>query len=180
MKKVLFAIAAMAACVSASAQLWLGGVVGFGNTSYYTEGAKSSTQWRFAPTVGYALDDKLDVGLKLDLQGTSGDTKYTSIGIKPFVRYTFFSAGDFSFFADGQVGYNYNKYGDGDGTWNFVVSVNPGIKYQLSEHFTVAGMLYGEGLFFRHYKEPADKTGTSNQFGLECGSSLNFGLFYTF
>ena len=162
MKKVLFAIAAMAACVSASAQLWVGGVVGFGNTSYYTEGAKSSTEWRFAPTAGYALDDKLDVG------------------IKPFVRYTFLSAGDFGLFLDGQVGYSYNKYGDADGTWNFVISVNPGIKYQLSEHFTVAGMLFGEGLFFRHYKEPEDKIGVSNQFGLECGSSLNFGLYYTF
>lgn len=181
MKKILFAIAALATSMAASAQVWVGGVVGFENESFYTEGSNSYTSWRIEPTVGYALSDNLEVGLGFGVSGTKqGDTKSTKFNIQPFVRYTFFSAGDFSMFADGKVGYNYSKYGDADGTWDFGINIKPGIKYQLTENFSIVGQLYGDGLYFKQYKEPETKTGTKNQFGLECGTGLSFGLYYTF
>ena len=84
MKKVLFAIAALATCMTASAQLWVGGALKLGNESNWNDD-KSGTEWRIAPTVGYALDDALEVGLGFAIGGTSkGDYSDFNFRIAPF------------------------------------------------------------------------------------------------
>lgn len=173
MKKVLFAIAALATCMTASAQLWIGGNFNFGTNS--VKDGDATTSWGIAPSVGYALDDKIEVGLTFGIDGTkTGDAKSTNFQIAPFARYTFLSAGDFSMFGQAKVAYNYNKVGD-DGTSNFGVAIQPGIKYAVSDNFSFVALL-GQGLYFTSYSDG----NTKSRFGINFNDAFTFGIVYAF
>jgi long-subunit fatty acid transport protein len=187
MKKVLFAIAAMTACVSASAQLWVSGSVGIGNTANWNED-KAKTTWNFSPSIGYALDDALEVGLALGLDGSSkDDNSEFNFSIAPFARYTFLSEGDFSMFIQGNIEFaaysekNHNtgltkKDIKGQG---FGVRIMPGVKYTLTDNFAIVatfGSLYYEHQDF----DPEYYNNVQNRFGCNIFSGLNFGLVYSF
>lgn len=179
MKKVLFAIAALASCMTASAQLWVSGGLNLDNQSYWNDD-DTRTSWSLEPAIGYALDDALEVGLSFGIGGSSkGDDKSTNFSIAPFARYTFLSEGDFSMFVQGQLGYTYHKdknpLGE-DKSWSFGVSFCPGIKYALTDQFAIVAT-FGN-LYFDH--DDSDWGGAQNGFGLNINSGLNFGLVYSF
>jgi long-subunit fatty acid transport protein len=182
MKKVLFAIAAMAACVSASAQLWVSGGVEYHGAAITNESTygddKAKTTWNFNPAIGYALDDALEVGLELNLNGTSKDDKSTfDFKIAPFARYTFLSEGAFSMFLQGSIDfYSYSGKNPEIKGQRFGASIKPGIKYILTDNFAIAAT-FGD-LSYRH----TDKDGSSdqNRFNCSIGSNLSFQLVYSF
>lgn len=179
MKKVLFTIAAMAACMTASAQLWVAGSVNLGNQSYWNN-EDSRTNWGINPTIGYALDDALEVGLDFGISGsTQGDNKPLNFSIAPFARYTFFTDGDFSMYLQGAVSYGFYKHpttDDKDTT--FGISIQPGIKYTLTDNFAlVAGL---GSLSFNHNNPKGPSAGPQNGFGLNLSTALDFGLVYSF
>ena len=180
MKKVLFAIAALATCMTASAQLWVGGALKLGNQSNWNDD-KSGTEWLINPTVGYALDDALEVGLGFAIGGTSkGDYSDFNFNIAPFARYTFLSEGDFSLFLEGQVSYGYSKVKDADkADWNFRFEIEPGVKYALTDNFSMVAKL--GGIFFDHNNPAASPSAAKqNTFGLDFGTGLSLGLYYSF
>jgi len=194
MKKFLFAVAAMAACVTASAQLWVGGSLSFDNSKRWAND-NSSIEWRISPKIGYALDDALEVGLGFSIGGYSWEsnleTKDTDLGfsIAPFARYTFFSEGDFSMFIEGNVEYSYYKeksepkVGDSSEakSWSFGVNILPGIKYALTDNFALVAQ-FG-ALSFTHAQPDKDNkpwTGSQNSFRFSLYSGVSFGLYYSF
>jgi len=196
MKKVLFAIAAMATCMTASAQLWVSGGLNFGSQSYWNVD-DSQTSWGISPAIGYALDDALEVGLEFGISGTSQkDDSSLNFSIAPFARYTFLSEGDFSMFIQGKVGYNYGNVKTSVSTttsgvtttttterktWGFDIDIEPGIKYAFTDNFAMAATL--GGLYFKHNDpEKASAFGgtTQNGFGLSFSTNLKLSLVYTF
>lgn len=185
MKKILFAIAALASCMTASAQFWVAGSVGVSNSSYYNDD-NSRTNWNFSPAVGYALDDALEVGLSLGVSGYShGDDKTFNFSIAPFLRYTFLTDGDFSMYLQGNLNLEHenNKYviaGDEieNKTTIYGIAIRPGIKYTLTDQFAIVATL--GGFYFDHTKEPDPSAGLKNSFGLNINTGLDFGLVYSF
>ena len=194
MKKFLFAVAALATCMSASAQLWVGGSLKLDNSKDWDHD-NSTTSWNISPKIGYALDDALEVGLGFGIGGSSfkqnDETKKTSFdfSIAPFARYTFFTDGDFSMFVEGNVEYAYHKTKkepkSGSATesknWSFGINIMPGIKYALTDQFALVATV--GTLSFNHHrpdKELSTWYGTQNQFSLYLDSAVSFGLYYSF
>ena len=171
--------------MTASAQFWVSGSVGFSNSSYYSND-NTQTNWNFSPAVGYALDDALEVGLGLGLSGSSyADDKSFNISIAPFLRYTFLSDGDFSMYLQGGLYLDYLKDKDViagvevvDKNTRYGISIRPGIKYTLTDQFAIVATL--GGLYFDHTKEPDPSAGHKSTIGLNIDSGLDFGLVYSF
>lgn len=178
MKKFLFVVAALATSLAASAQLWVAGGVNVGSSRSWGDD-KSTTTWGISPSIGYALDDALEVGLNFGLNGSSyDDASRFGFDIAPFVRYTFLSEGDFSLFVEGEVGYTYSKIKDADNaSWAFGAKIQPGIKYAFTDHFAMVAKM--GGLYFDH-NDPAVGGGLQNKFGLNFNTDLKFGLVYSF
>lgn len=173
MKKFLFVVAALATSLTASAQLWVGGSLGFDSNA--VKDGDPTTNWLFEPTVGYALNDNLEVGLTLLIEGSKhGDDKNTYIGIAPFARYTFLSAGDFSLFGQASIPYLNTKVGD-NSTSRFGVRIQPGVKYALTDQFSMFALL-GNGLYFDSYSDG----NTKSRFGFDITTGLSLGLVYSF
>ena len=194
MKKFLFAVAVLATSLTASAQLWVGGSLNFDNSKEWDEN-KASTSWGISPKIGYALDDALEVGLGFGIRGASfennAETKSSqlSFSVAPFVRYTFFSDGNFSLFVEGNVSYAYNsdkeepKVGETSKTndWEFGVNILPGFKYTLTDHFALVGTI--GSLSYTHnrpYKDAKTWYGNQNSFRFNLHSGYSIGLYYAF
>ncbi|MBP5772402.1 MAG: outer membrane beta-barrel protein [Bacteroidaceae bacterium] len=180
--KKMFLMAAMAvASLTANAQTWIGGSLGFDYEKYKNADAK--TYFSIAPTVGYNLSDAWAIGLELNLGfGSEGMSslhesgyKTTEVKVAPFARYTFAKLGMASFFVDGGFGLGYAKLEkngvSADGTtWH--IGFRPGISLAFSENLSgVATLGY---LGFRHMED-------YSHFGLNAnGNALSLGLYYTF
>lgn len=179
MKKVLFAIAAMAACMSANAQLWISGGASVSNDSEWNDD-KSATQWNITPAIGYALDDALEVGLELNLEGYKKDeTSRFNFKISPFARYTFFTDGDFSMFLQGNIDFaNYSQKSPDRKGQVFGVSIKPGVKYALTDNFAMVATV-GK-LYWTHEDRTEYYYNDQNSFGVGVGSNLSFSLVYSF
>ena len=188
MKKILLMAAFAVATLSANAQVWVGGALGFNYEKIKDTDAK--TTFTIAPTVGYNLDEKWAIGLELGL-GFSNDgyglilpeyngVKTTAVNVAPFARYTFAKAGMVSFFVDGGFGLAYEKEEktitnnvkvSEDGTvWH--IGFRPGISLALSDNWSAVATM---GYFGYQHAEDY------NRFGLGVnGNALSFGLYYTF
>ena len=91
MKKILFSVLIMAGFSTAQAQTEKGDWMVGGYFRLNT--ADENTQIGFAPNAGIFAIDNLAVGGNLMLNHTkSGNNKYTTFGIGPFVRYVFTTA----------------------------------------------------------------------------------------
>ena len=182
MKKVLFVIATLALCMSANAKYWFSGSLGFNSQSVYGTDNKEKTQY-FCPEFGMAIEDALEVGVGLNIvnpTALSGQQKF-SFGFAPFLRYTFLNEGSFHMFVQGSFeyevvspsGYNY---------WNLGLYIQPGIRFDLSDQWSIVSKF--EGLKYVHtsqaelaYPGPQKQ----NYFGLGADfSALSFGLVYEF
>lgn len=179
MKKVLFAIAAMAACVTANAQLWVSGSAGIWNQSTWNDD-KTATSWSFYPSIGYALDDALEVGLELRLYGYGkDDNSEFDFGIAPFARYTFLSEGNFSMFLQGNI--EFSSYSEKNPDFKgkaFGLGIVPGVKYTLTDKFAIVSS-FGS-LYYYHNDRTEYNDRNQNLFGCTIFSDLEFGLVYTF
>ena len=85
MKKILLMAAFAVATLTANAQVWIGGGLGFNYEK--PKDVDAATIINIAPQVGYVLDEKFGLGLELQLQlfnKQAGDK--TNIQVAPFVR----------------------------------------------------------------------------------------------
>ena len=168
MKKVFLTLALMLTTMVASAQWYVGGGIGFGKSEI---AEVETTQFAFTPEAGYTIDENWTVGAALGVDWTK-DT-YTQFSVNPYVRYTFFKVGNFSFFADGVVELGSVKPDEGDSSFTWGIGVKPGIGYSFTEHFSIAGHLGWLG--HRDFDDAGEATAITLN-----SSNLSFSLYYSF
>lgn len=149
MKKVFLTSVVAMMSVVASAQMWMGGAVGFGIED--PDVGDKITTVTIAPEVGYTLNEKWDIAAAFNYSyEKQGDIKNTGWAIEPYARYTFAEVGIAKFFVEGAVAYgseeetmvdvNTGKTTKADG-WQFSIGVRPGIKVDVNDNLAVVTKL---------------------------------------
>ena len=207
MKKIVMMAVMAVAALSANAQVWIGGEVGFNTTTntIKVNGAstdKTTNNFILAPEVGYNLNEKWAVAMKLgfihaddnsDVKGLISNVLPFEIGsiatnafaINPYVRYTFVKAGNFSFFADGGIGYaNIHVNGMSDYFKNInqlKVGINPGVTYAISPKVSLVAHL-GDLSYQSTWSKAKnyDVKVSQNKFNIGLWNSISFGAYYNF
>lgn len=168
MKKVLVLLFAVMATMTVSAQLYVGGSVGFGSAK--AENADAVTTYRIMPEIGYNLSESWAIGATLGYEKTG----YKTFQIAPYARYTFVNTDLLDLFVDGEVAYMSSKEDvDGaDSVNGFGINIKPGLAVNLSENISLIAK-YG----LLGYNK-MDKVST---FGLNLDASkIDFGFIYKF
>lgn len=170
MKKSLLAVAfAMVAMVS-SAQIYVGGSLGFNATS---NDNVSSNNFGVHPEVGFVMDETLSFGATLDLTTSSskaGNYKSSSNswGFAPYARYTFFNSGILSCFVDGVISISGAKNTDA----TFGLYVKPGIALNIADNISLVSHLGKLGW---------SNANKNSNFALQADASIaKVGVYYTF
>lgn len=184
MKKLILAAFVAVASLTASAQIWVGGEVGF-NTWKESNPTDKGHQFVVAPEVGYKLTDKLDVAVLIGFAHAKNadelfnyeipDFDYANgFKLNPYLRYTFAKAGNFSFFADG--GFTYallHICGDSKSFNYWDISVKPGIAYSLSDKVSLVAHVGYIG-----YQFTKKDDWKHNQFGVGLdGNDISLGCY---
>ena len=183
MKKVLFVIAALALSMTASAKYWFGGTLGYDNKSYYNND-KNKGALVIAPSVGMAIEDYLELGADINIANytnlNANKAKQFWFSFAPFLRYTFLTEGNFNMFVQGGVEYGIVSP-EGNKAWHLTFQIQPGIRYMMSDHWSVVAKM--DGFYFTHCNDPEDPIGGDFKnnvgFGIDC-SALKLGLIYEF
>lgn len=156
---ILIAIFACLATTGLKAQMYIGGGFGintiggkFDNGNQVTD-KPSEFNFNFSPEFGKFLSEKTAIGVSLNL-GLSVknnnaavetiDTE-TEFGISPYLRYYAITAGKFSVFGQGNIGFAYavtkSKNGetttDGPKHTQFAFTVLPGLAYELNDKISL-------------------------------------------
>lgn len=120
--KRFFIALSLFACFNAKAQLFTTGSLGIGYAS-------NLFQVEAVPGVGYEINDKWAVGLSL---GVSTIGKDIFGVIDPYVRYTFFNKGAFSFDVKGKAGGYFSSVS--------IISFGaaPSIRYEIDKKWQIA------------------------------------------
>lgn len=187
MKKVLFAIAALALCMNVNAKYWFSGSLGFENLSLYTTDNKAKTL-DFSPSFGMALENNIELGLGLGIvdnhyyrNNKTEVQQAFSFKFAPFIRWTFIEDGNFDMFVQGGFSYQVTSP-SGFNFWELGLNVSPGIRYHLSDSWSIQAMC--RGFEFAHMSEP-ERGGFGgemykNKLGLNIDTAMEFGLVYEF
>ncbi len=206
MKKIMMTLAAVAVAATMNAQVWVGGELGISTTKDKVERGGVSTDYNatnftFAPELGYNLDEKWSVAIKLgfahneadadaqnlvsDFLPINGKLMTNSFSIKPYVRYTFVKAGNFSAFVDGGISYSSVHVNNLSKVINninaFGVSVNPGISYAVSEKVGLVAHI-GDLSYNTMWCKAKDVDVKVSKSGFNLGlwNSISFGAYYNF
>ena len=171
-------VAALAvATLTANAQMWVGGSIGYDYTK--ADGADFGTNTlTVSPQVGYSFNDKWGIGLEIDWNHVKYDQRVTNdFGVALFARWTFAKAGIASFFLDGGVDFgSYSESLNGvgpDATTQFGIGVRPGIALNVSDHVSLIARAGFIG--WRNVKDKYSQfTVCANE------SPLSLGAYYSF
>lgn len=172
----MMAVMAVAA-MTADAQIWLGGQVGFqaGEVNDL-----NVTQYQLLPEIGYKLTDRWDMACRIgiDYSKVEHSESASAFVFNPYARYTFYQTGKVGFvldmgftiktgdFYDSAIG---KTYGD-ETAWGFGIA--PGVKYAASDKVTFVATVGGLGYH---------AAGDDHAFGLTAnGNALQFGCYYNF
>ena len=142
MKKKIIALVALLACfaMGASAQVYVGGSLGFTSSKLSTGGHdQDGSSFKLLPEIGYQLDQDISIGVQIgyshgyaafgsltvtDIKAAMNtgistmmdiyedDYKLNSFTFAPYVRYTFARYGQVNLFFEGSVGYSNVKSDD--------------------------------------------------------------------
>lgn len=175
MKKIMMIAVMAVAAISANAQMWVGGSLGFNNSK--VDGDESSvTNFSIKPEVGYSLNEKWDVALGIGYSFSDANRSTNTFSINPYARYKFVQAGNFYAFCDGGVAYaTKHMQGDEDNTNSFGVGFNPGIGYDLTEKVTLVAHV-GDLSYIHAWQGDAKK----NTFNLSLTNNISFGAYVKF
>jgi len=179
MKKMILAALVAVCSLSANAQVWVGGQVGFG--VYHNDAAdKNTTNFNITPEIGISLSDKWDIAMQIGYNYSKPEDEDAlgAFTVAPYARYTFAKSGAVSFFLDMgfgiQTGDFYSnalgkQYYD-ETAWH--VGVRPGIKLAASDKVTLVA-----STGFLGYQAAGD----DNVFGFNVnGNGLTLGCYYSF
>ena len=188
MKKIILMAAFAVASVAASAQVYVGGGIGFSSEkAAHAEGVDvdALNTIKILPEVGYKLDDKMAVGIGLGfVHAKQGDNKSTSFSIAPYFRYTFVKWGNVGLFADAQFAYEHvkdelvvagQKVEAKSNAWS--LGIKPGVSVDLSENVTFLAKVGWLG--YRSEKPEGMKA--SSEFGVGVDATdLSFSMLFNF
>lgn len=168
MKKIMMTLATLFVAACASAQVYIGGGVGFANTSYDHD---SKFSWKIAPEVGFQLDKKWDAGISLGYSGVEDKEKVFEVA--PYVRYTACSAKIVDFFIEGTIGYEHHDLQHSSSDYDvWEVGLKPGLKVNLSNHVAFVTKI---GFFGYQRVDEANTWGVNLD-----GRNILFGINYKF
>lgn len=194
MKKRNIAIIAILAftSITVNAKIWLGGEMTLNTHSTSRAGylLNSGTQFEISPEVGYYVSDKLSIGLSISLAHIDNaevhviDQKaygtYNEWSVIPFLRYTYYRIGNFSFYADGGAYYNaLVKSGEDETLHGVGLGIRPGLAYAISDKVGLTGHLGSVGYDYQWMKENG-QTLTNNAFCFNIFGSISFGAYINF
>lgn len=187
MKKMILAALVAVCSLSANAQVWIGGQVGFATANYDNaidildvEGDKSVTTFNITPEIGYTLNDKWDIAMQIGYNYSKVEDcdALGAFTVAPYARYTFANSGKVGFFLDMgfgiQTGDFYSnalgKAYEDETAWH--VGVRPGIKFAASDKVTLVATTG-----FLGYQAAGD----DDAFGFNVnGNNLQIGAYYSF
>lgn len=179
MKKLLLLAILAIASISASAQFYYGGQLGFARNA-----TDNITTLTIAPEVGYSFNDKWSFGGVLDYDYRYQDHVSLNIfEISPYARYKFAGVAEnkLKFFVDFGVGFGVQKATGYDAGFVYHIGFRPGMSYALNNHFSLVAHLSQLG-----WEGATDKAtgsyGRKNQFtwNIFNWNDLMFGLYYSF
>ena len=188
MKKLLMTlVASVAIAVSANAQVFVGGSVGFGSVK--VAGNDSEVTYKIVPEVGYNFNKNWAIGLKIGYQKgacnlvddvfaqgevIAQDVNTKVFKVAPYGRYTFVHSKYVNVFID--LGLGFASYTD-MGT-QFDLGVTPGVAVNLSDKLSFVSHIGFAG--FKTFSPKGDDK-SSSKFGLDVDqNNLTFGLYYNF
>ena len=194
---ILAALVAVAS-LSANAQVWVGGEVGFSAGKTTNNGTKlgAGADFNLIPEIGYTLNDKFDIAVAIGIAhnngngkayaGTEGydvyvgaldDVNRNAFTLNPYVRYKFANAGDFTFFVDGGFSYTMIHYSGNDDNGNqWSLGFKPGIAYNISDKVSLVAHI--GRLDYNFFKQGDIK---NNEFNMGVsGNNLTFGAYVSF
>lgn len=180
MKKLIMAALVAVASVSANAQYWAGGEVGFNTSRTSLDGHTlgKENQVTLAPEVGYKLNDKWDVAVKLEYEHVDEKhgTNANGFAFNPYVRYTYFKSGKFTAFIDGGFSYGFiHESGVDDNLNQWQIALNPGISYGLTDK---VGLVAHVGDLSWTFAKQGDVK--NNTFDLGVTNAITFGAYVNF
>ena len=184
MKKFIATFVIALATISASAQTYIGGGIGFTSTDKKGED-KSLTSLTITPQVGYNLNEKWALGLGVSYSYIKQESSLNTIMVAPYVRYTVAKAGICSFFIDGEFGFASMKPENGDSSTVWSLGVKPGVRFDITKKlFATASLGYlgyidtsdfdGEKTFGFAF------SGNGGNYLADNNSGLKLGLYYNF
>jgi len=182
-------------CISLNAQFFVGGNVGFNTTSNHEinngnfPSSKASVyNLMLFPSVGKFLSEKIAVGVELNVSFSGSKTvttvenisKYSTLGISPFVRYYVIKWNKFSLFGHGKVGIDFTNstitsggiISDQPKGTRLYFSVHPGISYDVNDKLLLQTYLSFLDLGYS-YDYNKDIAGTSKNSSFTLGTGLN-------
>lgn len=176
MKKLLLTALVALVGITASAQVYVGGELGFWRNYDANE-----TYLSINPEVGYNLNDKWAVGVDLGFaHDYLNGGKVNSYNVNPYVRYTAAKLGPVNVFVDGTAGVGSIHFVHANTYTSWEVGVKPGVAVNLNDklsfvtHFGFVG--YRDNDAPKSLSE-GDDTGLGAKFS---GKELTFGLYYNF
>ncbi len=193
MKKVILAALVAVASLSANAQVFLGGKVGFGSLKADSN-TPAVTAFSIAPEVGYMFNEKWGVGLAIGFQTKNGLATYDSenggvvagkfakshsaFTVAPYARFVFAKTGIASFFLDGGIGMQFMNDGRGN---VFNIGIKPGVKLSASEKVDFVATLGALGYAWSSKKAYEGGYAPKSVFNIGVDNTvINFGVYYNF
>jgi len=204
MKKILLVVSLAFAVMTASAQLYVGGALGFKSDGAWKD--KDGNKWgdsysKFGilPEVGYSLNDKFDVGITLGFTSETttgwfdndktGSEKYNVISVSPYVRYSFVEFGKFSLLGKAALNVGIGSGKDLDdkgkeidgssyGSTELGFAITPVVLYSLSDRVCLYTNLNFAGLNFTSttLKDDGEKYASFSKFGIGANTNSAFNL----
>ena len=177
MKKIFALVVLAFAAISASAQVYVGGSLGFTR-----DASVNQTTFTLAPEVGYSFNEKWTLGGVLDYTYKyNRGIDSNKFSLSPYARYTYARVANdqLSFFVDGGFGIGIvERKGDDSGTL-FNIGFKPGLAYSFNDHCSIVAHV---GFFgYEAASDNAEAYGYHNKFSFDFSSmNLNFGFYYTF
>ena len=177
MKKIVMTLFAAVVAASVSAQVYVGGGVGFATVSNdYNGNSVDQTTFKFVPEVGYTFNDNWAAGVDFGWEGTT-DGGAKTLSVNPYARYTFGKVGRVSVFVDGSLGYAHT-YNAGYDVDDFSVGLKPGVAVSLSDHLSFVTHVGFVG--YQNEKNNNTKVKT-DAWGVDVdGRNIVLGLYYSF
>ena len=174
MKKIILSALVAVASLTASAQVYLGGTVGFQSSKAF-DGADNVSKFTILPEIGYMFNEKW--GVDATTGYSSSATKFAKSNgvfiLSPYARFVFAKTGIASFFLDGGFGVGFMNNSRGN-IWQ--VGIKPGVKLSASEKVDFVAQLGMLG-----YSWCSEKAGKGNLFGIGVdNTTIKFGVYYNF
>lgn len=189
MKKLFLLATLFMATISASAQFYVGGEVGFSRNV-----TENKTDLTIAPEVGYVFNDKwsfagvIDYSYHFSNPGHSGGYDKSQLNIfeiSPYARYTYASVASdrLKFFVDCGVGFGLQHKKGGDTGFVYHLGFKPGVAYALNDHYSLVahlGQLGWEGATDKVIDAGGMARVNKFTWNIFDWNAVSFGFYYSF